>query len=169
MTLKFEAEGSVAIDHQYGIEIRQPRIASGGHSGEVEYQYTILIRQEVDGLGFYGADTTFRINGMNVAVSQLLLSPADVLQHVFRIQAKIGNTEAPFTFLCAFARGLIGVYETGIFNYQNSRYVVLAEADVLASFGMDIPVGHPRNVRGQVVLAELNVPYADGAPTGAQP
>lgn len=159
MTLKFESKGSVSIDRLHGIEIRQPRILPGGEPGEVEYQYSILINDESDGLGFYGSYTPSVVDGVSGATSKLLLTPDDVLKHLFGIQAKIGDRDHPFSFLCAFARGLIGVYDSGIFNNENSQFLVLANADDLIRLGVEVPMSHPRTEQGQLILAELFVPY----------
>lgn len=168
MTLRFEPQGSAAIDRVHGIEIRQPRILQSDRPGEVEYQYSIIIKGESCGLGFHGTYEPTVVNGASGATSSLLLAPDDVLKHVLEMQAKIGDRSEPIPFLCDFSRGLLTVYESGIFNYENSHYLVLAAADGLTRLGIEVPSTLARTETGVIILAELFVPYAESGSPGTR-
>lgn len=169
MTLKFEAKGSVAVEPRYGVEIRRPRIEPGTTPDEVGYEYYFLIRGELDGLGFFGTYARRDDQGVMVGVWELYLAPDRVLERIIGLQRKIGDVDTPWCFLCAFAKGLITVFESGIFNYENSRYIVLADADALSRQGINFPASAVRANDGRVILAELDVPYEEEASSGAQP
>lgn len=136
MTLQFESDGSSAIDAKYGLDIRDPRIQQGDTSSETEYQYPVYVRGARYGIGFHGTDEVVTHGGQQERVSRLVLAPDPILTSVLNFKAMVACPDDDFSFIAEFARGLVLVHESGIFNYENSRYVVLADEGAFARLGI---------------------------------
>jgi hypothetical protein len=155
MELNFVSMRGDAVDEAREIRIVSPRILPGNSDNETEYQYSIYISHQRDGIGFFGSeypgdDSTGRLH-------VLRLHPAQIVESVLRIKAKIAPHADGLKFLKDFSYGLICGNKTDKYLKEHVTFIVIVHPDSLRAKEIDFNSSRERFFGHELILAEIEL------------
>jgi hypothetical protein len=161
MSLNFSAQERIVVDSNKGIKIYPPRVQPAPtplDDEQIEFEYSIYEGDSSYSLNIFGHEKVIERDGRTLRVCVLNIGRDWMLKDALKLKFRWDIASDEFSFLCALARGLVGVLALRMNMVDDALYSVVIDADVLIKNNVAIPKNTIRNDFGYYTLAEVFVP-----------
>ena len=161
MSLDFYPQQRIVVDSIAGIKIYPPRVLpapSPSDSERVEFEYSIYRGDVSYSFNVFGHEQVQERGGRRERAYTLSIDLDWMLEDALRLKSQWSLPGDEFSFLCEFARGLVGVLALRLNIDEDARYSAMICTAVLGRHNISVPEKSISNHSGWVVLAEIFVP-----------